>query len=380
MKARLLLVVAALVLLVSGCATFPEEGPRDWRPQADGEGELGGPPSIAPPEPKQQQPSEKPEKPGEDGKQQPTGPCQDPDERIVTACLGAVGGLVVLPDGESALAGELTTGRILRVHRDEKPVVVATVDVDRSAGEGLLGLALSPAYPEDRLIYALVRTRDDVRVVRIAQGEPAKPVLAGIPKDVRGGALGLDRNGYLLVATGRSAAKPADRLAGAVLRVDTLGRPAPGNTAPGSPVFTTGVTSPGGVCSDPATGRAWVTDRQERRDVVAPIGKGALGSPLWTWPARPGVAGCALSSGYLAVVQPALTSVLLLQLNPDGTVSEQPKSVLDKDFGRLRPAAVAQDGLLWTASTNKRDGKPAARDDVVVRMPLAPGGGGGDKS
>src|SRR6185312_14007441 len=125
-----------------------------------------------------------------------------------------------------------------------------------SGGGGLNGLVLSPSYVEDQLLYAYVTTPTDNRVVRIAAGEPPKPVLTGIPRGATNniGALSVDVDGSLLVATG-DAGRPADpaSLAGKVLRIDTLGRPARGNPDPASPVLSSGVRAPGGICTDPVT-------------------------------------------------------------------------------------------------------------------------------
>ena len=50
--------VTLLALLLAGCATFPDNGPRDWKEKLENAGELGGPPvvpqpSTPPPTPEQ---------------------------------------------------------------------------------------------------------------------------------------------------------------------------------------------------------------------------------------------------------------------------------------------------------------------------------------
>ena len=62
-------------------------------------------------------------------------------------------------------------------------------------------------------------------------------------------ALAVDADGSSLLVATPAGAGP---LAGAVLRIDTLGRPAPGNPDRASPVLAHGLTAPGGVCVDPA--------------------------------------------------------------------------------------------------------------------------------
>src|SRR5690606_23232970 len=98
---------------------------------------------------------------------------------------------------------------------------------------------------------------EDNRVVRIAAGDSPKPVLTGIPKgpDHNSGSILEDGKGALLVATGNagSAERAKDRasLAGKVLRIDGFGAPAPDNPDPASPVISSGLSAPGGLCGAP---------------------------------------------------------------------------------------------------------------------------------
>ena len=144
---------------------------------------------------------------------------------MIAACLTAPTGLAPLPDGTSALVGERTTGRILKVAAGTKPVVVTTISgIDAKGGGGLLGVAVSPSYVEDGLIYAYVTTSTDNRVIRIAPGDVPKPILTGIPKGPsnNGGGLAFTPDGVLYIGTGNAgspakAANPAS-LAGKLLR------------------------------------------------------------------------------------------------------------------------------------------------------------------
>src|SRR6185312_13272962 len=155
--------------------------------------------------------------------------CADPDPAVVATCLEPISALAVLPGSTPvSLAAERTTGRILRVQRQRPNQEVTTLAVDPAGDGGLTGLTLSPSYSEDELIYAYITTPVDNRVVRIAPGDPPKPVLAGIPRGATGnaGALAVDSHGMLLVATGDTgnpalAADPHS-LAGKVLRIDTF--------------------------------------------------------------------------------------------------------------------------------------------------------------
>ncbi|ANY05637.1 hypothetical protein [Pseudonocardia sp. HH130630-07] len=361
MTARLPLLVAALLAalaLVSGCVAFPDSGARDWRPKAEGAGELGGPPDVGPTgEPP-------PPPPPQGGGPTPSGPCEDPDPQVVAACLGPVGAVAVLPPGDRALVAERDTGRVLQVQADTDPVPVTTLP--GGPGAGVTGLVLSPGYAEDRLLYALAGGQ----VLRIAPGEPPKPVLSGLPP---GGALTADADGSsLVVATG---AGPGP-LGGAVLRIDTLGRPAPGNPDPASPVLARGLTDPGGVCVDPQARTTWVTDRAPGRDVLFRVSPGALGAPAWTWPERPGVAGCTVLPGSLVVAERAGEALFVLNPGRDGTFTGDPQPVLQDTYGAIGPVTIAPDGLLWLGTVNRDGPGPGRTDDRVVRIQPPTGGGG----
>ena len=73
---------------------------------------------------------------------------------VVTGGLAAPWALAFLPDG-SALVSERDTARIKRVSPDGDVTRVGTVDGVQASGEGgLLGIALSPSYQSDHLLFA----------------------------------------------------------------------------------------------------------------------------------------------------------------------------------------------------------------------------------
>jgi glucose/arabinose dehydrogenase len=366
---------AALVLALAGCATFPDDGPRDWREKVESAGELGGPPVV----PDQDAPSPPPEADADADQGAPPEPtgCVDPDPQVVATCLAPVTAVAVLPDARTALIAE-RGGRVLRVQRGVDPVLVTTVPVDTTAGGGLTGLVLSPGYAEDRLVYAYATTPDDNRVLRLAPGEEPKPVLTGIPRGPRdnGGALTTDGKDALLVATGSAGLTPdAASLAGKLLRIDTLGRPAAGNPDPASPIYSSGLQAPAGVCTN--SGTVWVTDRARSRDVLYRAAPGPLGDPAWSWPDRPGVGGCVAEPGLLLVTQAGGRAVFVLRPGDNGgAFTGDPETLLQNRYGRLSVAAAAPDGLLWLGTTNKgAGGKIAASDDRVIRIQPPTGGG-----
>jgi glucose/arabinose dehydrogenase len=305
---------------------------------------------------------------------------------VVATCLGTTSGVAVLPGGESALVGERRTGRVLRVAPQQAPQEVLTTPVDGAGDGGLLDLALSPTYAEDRLLYALVTTPTDTRVVRVTPGDAAKPVLVGIPRGATGntGSLAFDQAGELLVVTGDggSAAAAADpaSLAGKLLRVTATGVPAAGNPTPGSPVLATLGGAAAGVCTDVTTGQAWVTDRAADADRLRAVVDGALGSPVWTWPDRPGVAGCAAVGGRVAVSLTGAAALFVLTTTEGLAVQGQPQTLAQGTYGRLSGADAGPDGVVWVGTVNT-SGDPGAvpgpTDDRVVRIQPPSGAGGG---
>jgi glucose/arabinose dehydrogenase len=300
---------------------------------------------------------------------------------VVATCLAPIGAIAVLPDGVSALVGERTTGRVLRVRQGAPAVVVTTIPVDATGSGGLTGLVLSPAYAEDQLVYAYITTPTDNRVVKLAAGEPPKPVLVGIPRGAQhnAGALGVDADGLLLVATGDTGddgAQPGS-LAGKVLRIDTLGRPGAGNPDPRSPVLSSGVDNPAGLCVDDMTALAWVPDRTDDGDTLHLLTPGALPTPAWRWPDRPGVAGCAAHDGVVTVAQTFGRATYVLRADRNGLFSGQPQTLLKGVYGRLGPATVGPDGFLWLGTVNKNGGRPVSSDDRVIRIQVGGGGGAG---
>ncbi|WP_410603016.1 PQQ-dependent sugar dehydrogenase [Amycolatopsis sp. lyj-90] len=324
--------------------------------------------------------------------------CKDFDKAVIATCLDTVAAVAALPgDGTapSALAGERKSGRILLAAAGKDPAAWATVPVDGSGDGGLTSLALSPGFAEDQLVFAYVTTPADNRVVRLAKGQAPKPVLTGIPKGASGnrGAIGTDGKGALLVATGDAgnpglAADPAS-LAGKVLRIDTSGKPAPGNPTAGSAVFSTGVHSPGGICRDQAGSRIWLTDRLADKDVLHRLRAGQpLTTPAWSWPDKPGVAGCAdfvAASGNLSVATSTAGNLQHLPVTPDGAVTGKPSVTLDgktgkppKTFGRLSSMSMINPQIALVGTINKDGGSPVSSDDrLVIITPAASAGGSG---
>ena len=75
-------------------------------------------------------------------------------DRVIATNLEVPWDLAFLPDG-SALVSERDTDRIKHVSADGSVSTVGTVNGVNGGGEGgLLGIALSPSYETDHLLFA----------------------------------------------------------------------------------------------------------------------------------------------------------------------------------------------------------------------------------
>ncbi|WP_245556144.1 PQQ-dependent sugar dehydrogenase [Actinopolyspora mortivallis] len=371
--------VLTALALVGGCADFPEQHPRSWREQPSLRPQAGPEPRVEGEEqepPSGERPRSRPEQPPEG--------CTDPDPAVVATCLAPVGAVAALPGGNSALVGERTTGRVLRVHTGRPTEEITRIPVDPTGGGGLTGLSLSPSYAEDGLVYAYVTTETDNRVVRIAPGDPPEAVLTGIPRGPsgNGGAITVGGRDSLIVATGDAGsperASDPENLAGKLLRIDSFGEPTEDNPSPDSPVVSTGLTTPEGVCAAERGTAFWVTDRGSDREILHRLVPGEeTGPPAWSWRDNPGISDCATVGASLVVTLSGQQAVSTMRPGPEGTFTGEPQRGLEDTYGRFSAAAGGPDGMLWLGTSNRNGGDPVSSDDRVIRVEPPSGGGGG---
>ena len=186
--------------------------------------------------------------------------------RTVTEDLKTPWGLAPLPDGD-LLVSSRDKGTITRVDTETgRKTELGEVPGVSAAGEGgLLGLALSPSFASDHMVYAYFTTESDNRIARMLY-EEEKPageqlgapntVLRGIPKGFihNGGRIAFGPDKMLYAGTGESGdtglAQDKSSLGGKILRLTPEGEPAPGNPFPDSPVYSYGHRNVQGLAWD----------------------------------------------------------------------------------------------------------------------------------
>ncbi|MGW6292281.1 PQQ-dependent sugar dehydrogenase [Streptomyces sp. NPDC055058] len=323
--------------------------------------------------------------------------------RTVTTGLSTPWGLAPLDDGD-LLVSSRDDATITRVAADtgEKTELGEVPGVSPAGEGGLLGIALSPEYASDHMIYAYFTSASDNRVVRMVYNEK-KPagqqlgapdtVLRGIPKGVihNGGRIAFGPDGMLYVGTGERGdtglSQDKESLGGKILRLTPEGEPAPGNPFPDSPVYSYGHRN--------VQGLAW--DREQRLfasefgqntwdelNAIKPgdnygwpeaegdSGGGDFHDPVHQWgTAEASPSGIAYAEG--SVWMAGLRGQRLWRVPLDGTkTSAEPQAFLEEEYGRLRTVAPAGGNRLWLVTSNT-DGRlqPKEGDDRILELEVS---------
>ena len=390
----LILVFAA----VSACGTSSGQSPTD--PQLD-PNSSGGEASQTTLEQQESPPAEDstPEDPGASAEAGPV----EVQTSVLATNLEAPWDVAFLPDGD-ALVTERDSGRVLSVSPSGETEEVRTLPADGSGEGGLLGLALSPDYEDDGLVYAYYTTAEDNRVVRFRLGEEPEPILTGIPVNTyhNGGRISFGPDGMLYVGTGdagnTASSQDPNALGGKILRINPDGSAPADNPFPDNPVYSYGHRNVQGLAWD-AEGRFYATEfGQNTYDEVNLIEPGQN----YGWPDVEGEGGEAqgyvdpISTWATSEASPSGAAVLTaggipqwqgdffmaalrgerlwrLDLDQNGGVAGR-EELLTGQAGRLRHVAQAPDGSLWIL-TNNRDGRgsPIPDDDRILRLAPAEG-------
>ncbi|MFD6290884.1 PQQ-dependent sugar dehydrogenase [Streptomyces sp. NPDC060205] len=319
--------------------------------------------------------------------------------RTVTEGLKTPWGLAALPEG-GLLVSSRDEGTITLVdEKTGKKTEVGSVPGVAPGGEGgLMGLALSPTYASDHMVYAYFTSDSDNRIVRM-QYDAKRPagerlgapdtVFRGIPKGTNhnGGRIAFGPDKMLYVGTGETyvteLAQDKKSTGGKILRLTPEGEPAPGNPFD-SPVYSYGHRNVQGLAWD-SKQRLFASEfGQDTWDELNHIKPGGnygwpdvegksddakYESPIDQWSTdEASPSGIAYAEG--SVWMAGLRGKRLWRIPLRGTEeSAKPQAFLAEKYGRLRTVVSAGGDKLWlvTSETDGR-GTPGGGDDRILEL------------
>lgn len=320
--------------------------------------------------------------------------------RTVAEGLNSPWGLAPLPEG-GLLVASRDEGTITRVDAATgKKTLLGEVPGVSAAGEGgLLGLALSPDYAADHMVYAYFTSASDNRVVRMLYdarrpageqlGAP-DTVFKGIPKGMihNGGRIAFGPDRMLYAGTGETGdvglAQNKESLGGKILRLTPEGEPAPGNPFPDSPVYSYGHRNVQGLAWDSRQRLFAAEFGQKTWDELNAITPGgdygwpevegrsddpAYRNPLAQWSTdQASPSGIAYAKGSIWMA--GLRGKRLWRIPLKGTqASADPQAFLEGEYGRLRTVVAAGGDRLWVTTSNTDGrGAPKGGDDRILEL------------
>lgn len=321
-------------------------------------------------------------------------------DTVVTG-LKSPWGLTPLPDGD-LLVSSRDEGTISRIDADSgKTTELGSVPGVEPGGEGgLLGIAVSPDFAEDRLVYAYFTSASDNRIVRMLYEEGKEEgsqlgapstIFRGIPKGVihNGGRIAFGPDRMLYVGTGdsgdESLSQDRESLGGKILRMTPDGEPpGHGNPEADSVVYSWGHRNVQGLAWD-AEKRLWAAEFGQNTwdelnlirpganygwpEVEGEAGEEGFVDPVAQWkPADASPSGIAVANG--SVWMAGLRGERLWRVPLDGTEKvAEPQAFLEGEYGRLRTVVSdGRDGLWLVTSETDSRGTPGEDDDRILKL------------
>ncbi|MCG3173940.1 MAG: hypothetical protein GMKNLPBB_02152 [Myxococcota bacterium] len=395
----------------------PDTGPTDG-PQPDASPEDAAPADAAP---QDGGPADVPPADSGDAGAVDAGPpnrSPRPDElKITNVSTGfdTIWEIVFINPGEMLVTER--GGRVSRVAlASGAKTVLGTIQVREVSESGLMGLALSPSFAADNLIYVCYTYapagNPNGFVNRISRFSVADGKLAGeqILVDNMPGSpthdgcrLAFGPDGFLYATMGdaqnTSLPQRGDNLTGKVLRVTADGAGAPGNGFQDGRVFTIGHRNPQGLAFHPVTGAPYISehgpsDNDEINLLIGgknygwPIVKGVSNDPnyepaLIAWTPTIAPAGMIFYTGdHIPAWKNDLLMVTLKERDlrrirlaaPGYNKVEGEEILLNNRMDRIRAIVQGPDGHIYLG-TSAKDGRgsPGPDDDRIVRVTWNPG-------
>lgn len=322
----------------------------------------------------------------------------------LTEGLESPWGLAELPGGD-LLVSSRDKGTITRIDaKTGRKTLLGAVPGVSPAGEGgLLGIAVSPTYGADHMVYAYFTTESDNRIARMQYDEngttPGRllgapdTILRGIPKGSihNGGRIAFGPDHMLYAGTGETGddglAQDRKSLAYKILRMTPDGQPLHGNPEADSVVYSYGHRNVQGLAWD-GQKQLWASEfGQDTRDELNRIvpggnygwpeaegkaGKKGFIDPVAQWKtseASPSGIAFVKGSIWMAGLRGERLWRIPLSGKGDGEPLAAPQPFLEGKYGRLRTVLAAGGDKLWlvTSNTDTR-GTPKPGDDRILVM------------
>ncbi|WEH36050.1 PQQ-dependent sugar dehydrogenase [Streptomyces sp. AM 4-1-1] len=381
---------AASLLLSAGCA--PDGGP------AGGGSDGSASPRSSPASSASAAPSPSP---SEDVAEPP--PAKGSVKVVSTLAegLNSPWGLAELPGGD-LLVTSRDQGTITRIDgtTGKKTLLGSVPGVSASGEGGLLGLAVSPTYGTDHLLYVYFTTASDNRIARLLYDEDETAgrmlgapdtIVRDIPKGAvhNGGRIAFGPDRMLYAGTGETGddglAQDKESLAGKILRMTPDGEPVHGNPSADSLVYSYGHRNVQGLAWD-GRKQLWASefgqDTWDELNRIVPDGdygwpevegtKGRKGfiDPVAQWKtSEASPSGIAFAGGSIWMAGLRGERLWRIPLSGDaaGEPLAAPQSFLEGKYGRLRTVLAAGGDKLWlvTSETDGR-GTPKPGDDRIL--------------